>query len=330
MDETAVQIGAPRLAGGSLIEWTDYTFNPWWGCTRVSPACDHCYAERLAARFAPGLWDREGPRRLFGDAHWDEPLKWDRKAARDGVSRRVFCASMADVFEEHSALSGRRLRLWRLIESTPHLTWQLLTKRPQNVTRMVPAAWLREWPENVWLGTTIEGQRYANIRVPQLLDVPARVRFLSCEPLLEPLDLSGWLNLEWMDALGVPGEPMSFRGEGGWGAEMFGYMAGRRPGIHWVIAGGESGQSARPTDVRWVRDLRDQCAAVEVAFFFKQWGEWCPWSVVESTPELTEQVTTAARFPRTKTWDDGSHAVRVGKHSAGRELDGREWSEFPA
>jgi protein gp37 len=176
----------------SKIEWTDYTFNPWWGCARVSPACRSCYADTLATRYGHDqLWRRKGPRRLMSDTHWKQPLKWNRDAERDGTPKRVFCASMADVFEDHPDVAESRQRLWDLINATPWLHWQLLTKRPENVAAMAP--WGNDWPDHVWLGTSVENQRWAETRIPHLLAIPAKTRFLSCEPLLGPVDLSQWM-----------------------------------------------------------------------------------------------------------------------------------------
>jgi protein gp37 len=136
---------------GSKIEWCDHTFNPWWGCARVSPGCRFCYAERDARRYGHQVWGRHGPRRLLSEANWRLPLRWDRDAERAGVPALVFCASMADVFEDHPQVVESRQRLWRLIEDTPHLRWLLLTKRPENVPAMVPRSWAGAWPEQVWL-----------------------------------------------------------------------------------------------------------------------------------------------------------------------------------
>lgn len=252
----------------TAIAWTDHTFNPWWGCVNVSPGCDNCYAEAFAKRTGHAVWGKDHGRRFFGEKHWAEPLKWEG---------RVFCASMADVFEPNDRLCAERERLWRLIDSTPHLTWQLLTKRPEQVPHLAPALWLENWPTNVWLGTTVEDQERAELRIPRLLKVPGvSVRFLSCEPLLEPVDLSRWLYIEWGDALRTPGTPESFRGEGGWGVEMVAAVRGQVPGIGWVICGGESGPHHRPMDPAWARDLRDQCQAAGVPFFFKQVGGRTP------------------------------------------------------
>jgi protein gp37 len=271
----------------SKIEWTHHTFNPWWGCVKVSPACKHCYAEKWAKRVGLDVWGRAAPRRFFSDAHWREPFKWNREAAEAGERRRVFCASMADVFEARGDLDAWRERLWPLIEATPNLNWLLLTKRPEYVGECVP--WGKRWPHNVWLGTTVENQRWAEERLPLLLEYPAAVRFASCEPLLGALDLRRWLRL-----------------------------APRR--LDWVIAGGESGHKARPMHPAWARGLRDQCVRVGVSFHFKQWGQWRPDAGVDVKGRL-----------RTVVKHDGESTVmvKVGKHAAGRVLDGVTWDDFP-
>ncbi|MCI0671755.1 MAG: phage Gp37/Gp68 family protein, partial [Myxococcaceae bacterium] len=173
------------------ISWTHSTFNPWWGCTRVSPGCDHCYAESFDRRVGGAHWGKGVPRRTFGDKHWGEPLKWNAAAAKAGERRRVFCASMADVFDAE-APDGALERLWALIRATPALDWLLLTKRPGRIRHSLPADWGDGYP-NVWLGTTVEDQERAEQRIPVLLDVPARVHFLSCEPLLGPVDVSRFM-----------------------------------------------------------------------------------------------------------------------------------------
>ena len=259
------------MAENSKIEWTEHTFNPWWGCTKVSPACDHCYAEAWAKRTGHSVWGAKSGRCLVSESHWLNPLRWDRAVAESGARARVFCASMADVFEWKAGLSSERQRLWVLIASTPNLDWLLLTKRPHLVSRLAP--WGSEWPENVWLGTTVENQRFAEKRLDHLLAVPAHVRFLSCEPLLGPIDLIQWIE-----------------------------------GIQWVIAGGESGPHARPSDPAWFRSVRDQCCEASVGFHFKQWGDWFP----------LEESSENVRFERR------------GKARSGRVLDGRTWDELPS
>lgn len=231
-----------HMAKDSSIEWTHHTFNPWWGCTKVSPGCKHCYAETFSHRIGQDIWGLRAERRFFGDAHWREPVKWNSEAFRNGERRRVFCASMADVFENRADLDPLRARLWQLISDTPALDWLLLTKRPDRVAKSVP--WSDTWPANVWIGTTAENQKWADKRIPVLLGLPATVRFLSCEPLLGSLNVSRWLT------------------------------GSRR--VDWVIAGGESGHKARPMHPSWTRELRDQCSAADVPFHFKQWGHWRP------------------------------------------------------
>jgi protein gp37 len=279
------------MAKNSKIEWTEHTFNPWWGCVRVSPACKHCYAETFAHRLGLDLWGKGSARRTLSDAYWRQPLAWNKAADEVGTRARVFCASMADVFEEREDLTPLRERLWSLIAQTPHLDWLLLTKRPEHVDAMVP--WHRSWPDNVWLGTTAEKQAWAERRVPELIKHPARVRFVSCEPLLGPVDLSSWLR-----------------------------QTARRRAVDWVIAGGESGHHARPSNPEWFRLLRDQCVDHGVAFHFKQWGNWCP-----TGPQLVN-----GHQSRKLRAHDGEPILlmNLGKKAAGRRLDGQEWNQAPS
>lgn len=232
------------------IEWANYTFNPWWGCEKVSPGCTHCYAEAFAKRLGHRVWGREEQRRFFGDEHWNAPLRWDEAAWKAGERRRVFCASMADVFEDQPGLGSQRARLFQLVEQTPNLDWLLLSKRPENFASMVPVRWLDGWPRNAWAGVTAEDQERADLRVPLLLGTPAAVRFVSAEPLLGPVDLTRLHD----DELGAT-----------WNALATGLL-------DWVIVGGESGAGARPCDLAWVRALRAQCVADGAACFVKQLG----------------------------------------------------------
>lgn len=270
------------MSKNSKIEWTHHTFNPWWGCTKISPGCDFCYAESWALRVGSNVWGAQASRRFFSEAHWKEPLRWNADAEKEGGRRRVFCASMADVFENRPELDPWRARLWDLVARTSHLDWLLLTKRPTLVARYAP--WQQDWPANVWLGTTVESQAWAEQRLPSLLEVPAAVRFLSCEPLLGPLDLRPYLHR-----------------------------------IDWVIAGGESGAHARPMNPEWPRNLRNQCVEAGVAFHFKQWGHWHP--------------ANPSEFRRAVQLEDSSgHPIwmaPLGKAASGRNLDGREWDEYP-
>jgi protein gp37 len=273
------------MGASTSIAWCHSTFNAWIGCHKVSPACQHCYAEAFAKRTGKKVWGLKAPRYFVGEDSWKKPLRWNREAERASERRRVFCGSMMDVFEEHSlgAISTdqniARRRLWRLIIDTPWLDWLLLTKRPENAEAVLPLEWWRDGlPPNVWMGTTVENQEYADLRIPHLLKIPARVRFLSCEPLLGPIDLSIPLQLGRCRSRGA--EPERFRcglpdGHEGnhhalieTGAPWFGMN-----GLHWVIAGGESGAHHREHHLEHSRSLRDQCAAAGVAFFFKQLGE---------------------------------------------------------
>jgi protein gp37 len=234
------------MGAKSKIEWTDSTFNPWVGCTKVArargapSACDFCYAEKWAKRSGQVEWGNH-PRRRTTEAYWRNPLAWNNRArlfqTEHGRRQRVFCASLSDVFDNQVDPSWRA-DLFNLIRACDELDWQLLTKRPQNIRKMLPVDWGDGYP-NVWLGTSIESDRYT-FRADWLRRTPAAVRFLSLEPLLGPLPS---LDLE---------------------------------GIGWVIVGGESGPGARPVDPDWVRDLRDRSVDAGVPFFFKQWGGRTP------------------------------------------------------
>lgn len=381
--------------GLSNIEWCIYTFNPWRGCTKVSPGCANCYAEVMSGRNPGvlGIWGPKGTRVVAAESYWNLPLQWNRKAKKLGKRLSVFCASLADICEDWSGdlkypdgspayhqddidiypasaipvslgsssgleilatnrrlavLDDARTRLKKLIEATPNLDWLLLTKRPENYPKMF---W-DVWPNNAWAGTSVEDQKYADIRIPYLLKVNAKIRFLSCEPLLGSIDL----DVAHADKdghcvkckLGF-GPPHEYRGEHECPA---GFKS--RCGLHWVIVGGESGKNARPMHPAWVRSLRDQCFAADINLFFKQWGEWRP-------PLENEDFNTAYGYdanpsallvePRDGTVhcfiphdDDGmSHGdnpldikthrcqpmLRVGKKAAGREIDGRIWDEIP-
>lgn len=245
----------------SGIEWTDHSYNPWWGCEKVSPACDRCYAESSAKRWGHDIWGKDSPRRFFGDKHWNEPMKWELEAIRAGKPALVFCASMADVLEDRKDLEPHRKRLWALIKATPHLRWLLLTKRPENYATMLPAGWLDKPRENVWIGTTAENQRRADERIGHLVKVPAVVRWLSVEPLLEEIDLSEHFRTALLQETGKVDDR---------GIHMVCTEAA--PLIHWVIIGGESGFGTRPMDENWARRMIADCRKAGVAPFVKQLG----------------------------------------------------------
>ena len=194
----------------------------------------------MVERVGQKVWGPKAERRFFGERHWLEPIKWNADALATKRRRRVFCASMADVFEDRDNLHQWRTRLWKLIEETPQLDWLLLTKRPELVSTFT--GWGNNWPHNVWLGTTVENQDAADSRLPHLAGIPAAVRFISAEPLLGSVNIRPWLETA----------------------------------IDWVITGGESGPKARPSSPSWFRDLLGQCVAADVPFHFKQWGDWMP------------------------------------------------------
>lgn len=216
----------------SAITWTHHTFNPWWGCWKISPGCKHCYADAFDHRLGGSHWGADAPRRFFGEKHWNEPLKWASAALRAGERHRVFCASMADVFEDRRDLDEWRTKLWFLIDKTNDaLDWLLLTKRPDRIDRLMPAA---GFGRNVWLGTTVEDMEHA-WRVDALTTVPAAVHFVSWEPALGPVDVAGW-------------------------------------DIDWLVCGDESGRVRRPAEVDWFRAARDACERDGIAFHMKQWA----------------------------------------------------------
>lgn len=310
------------MSENSKIEWTDHTFNPWEGCQKVGPGCDHCYAETRNARFAGGTavnWGPSAPRRRTSASNWELPKRWNAQAEafmnQHGRRQRVFCASLADVFD--NAVDPQwRADLFALIAATPNLDWLLLTKRIGNVGNMLPVPFdfAKQYP-NVWLGATITSQAEADRDIPKLLALDARVRFLSMEPLLGPVDLTSVMVANRVMRNMVP--------------------AIQR--LDWVIVGGESAAGARPMHPDWARGLRDQCAAAGVPFLFKQWGEWVPrgpesmgYPLVEGVPRI--RLTDLGENGSDLGAEGDNHVwmQRAGKKTAGRLLDGRTLDEAPA
>lgn len=336
------------MAEQSKIEWTDHTFNPWEGCQKVAPECDHCYAEARDVRFTGGThWGPKAPRRRTSTQNWNKPRRWNAQAdaffAAHGRRQRVFCASLADVFD-NAIDPAWRADLWALIRECDRLEWLLLTKRPQNIAKMLPPDWGDGWL-HVWLGTSAGTQKTANHNIPHLMAAPATIRFVSAEPMLGPLDLTQ--AMEGESAL-----EMDCWGQCGWcdsgkhalhncwrGRQSDRDFAKGRSGLDWVICGGESGPNARPMHPDWARSLRDQCRDADVPFFFKQWGNWA----VEidrdnDDPDWRADYKKARRDGWTILNFEGGrgfHGERVclmkrsAKDAAGRELDGQEWNEVP-
>lgn len=287
------------MGENSKISWTHHTWSPWWGCARVSPGCEHCYAETFAKRTGHKVWGRTAERRFLADP-FRALLKMQAKAERAGERHRVFIASMADIFEAHPIDETRtrqdaiRAALWALTPSLTALDLLLLTKRPENVASMVPAAWMAgAWPSNAWMLTTCEDQPRADERIPHLLRLPAPVRGVSYEPALGLIDFDkGRCDVHDRQFIGHNHpEFLEFCTEcaaNGWTGELtYGHWL-KDDGISWVVVGGESGGGARPFDVEWARMTVRQCRDAGVACFVKQMGAK-PQRAIHVQHELTIQ-----------------------------------------
>ncbi len=301
----------------SGIEWTDATWNPVTGCDKVSPGCDRCYAETIAHRFAGTKAYPNGFQVTLRPDRLGQPLRWRRP-------RRIFTNSMSDLF--HDAIPDEYIaQVWDVMAQARQHTFQILTKRPGRM-RSLMTRWQENMPgplPNVWLGVSAEDQKWADVRIPILLDTPAAIRFVSAEPLLGPIDIRQHLTFEcpvcyhtapWTDGLiaGYDDAPFNEYWCQTCGKET--ELAACEPQLHWVIVGGESGHGARPMHPDWARRLRDQCTAVGVPYLFKQWGEYRPGGI------YTTDVADLPGWPAMR---------RVGKKAAGRELDGRTWDQYP-
>lgn len=330
------------MTDNTAIEWTDATWNPLRGCSRVSEGCRNCYAESVAHRFSGPGRPYDGLTRIVnGRPTWtgeirlvpellDQPLRWKRP-------RRIFVNSMSDLFHERVPDDFIRSVFATMAAARWH-TFQVLTKRP---TRM--RALLKLWTEegavlpNVWLGVSVEDQQTADDRIPLLLDTPAAVRWISAEPLLGPIDLYPSAYLPCPNAAdGLSMDPSTGDYECCRKCDFTGVSD--EIGIDWVVAGGESGQHARATHPEWFRSLRDQCKTADVPFLFKQWGEW----VDERHAHLDQPIATRLRKTVSRLASDGtvypmrgpgpeSYAgiYRVGKKAAGRLLDGVLHDAYP-
>lgn len=334
------------MSANTAIEWADHTFNPWTGCQPVSLGCDGCYAAAWAKRAGRDFSVRKRTKT------WGDPVKWNdlhqEFFAAHGRRQRVFCASLADVFDNQVDPQWR-IDLLELIAACPNLDWLLLTKRIGNAESLLDEAlnvmshgvtWWRDmpWP-NVWLGATVCNQAEADRDIPKLLATPAAVRFLSIEPMLGPI------NLQKPRTACCPNKGACFPGAAGErlvvDSESGGYtmecICSRLNGLHWVICGGESGPKARPMHPDWARSLRDQCAAAGVPFMFKQWGAWEVASIANGHFDC-DMARNAAHWvdvdgslhkPSSLGLTNAYAMVKVGKKAAGRLLDGIEHSGFP-
>jgi protein gp37 len=325
------------MADKSRIEWTDATWNPIRGCSRVSDGCRNCYAETVANRFCKPGSPYEGVVRIGADGkgtgQWNGEIKFVEERLLDPLKwkhpRRIFVNSMSDLF--HEKVTDEMLtRIFAVMALCPRHTFQVLTKRPERMKAYITLDWEpRRYIEgeepwslpNVWLGVSVEDQKTANARIPLLLQTPAAKRFLSAEPLLGEIDLAA---VPRVDVSHVPV-----------GAQL----------LHWVICGGESGPGARPMHPDWARSLRNQCAAAKVPFFFKQWGEWLPWEPDGGPSEWKSQTGRMmdrhaipdTNDPAVRDWTDnclyeGDEICvhqRVGKKAAGYLLDGKVYQQFP-
>ena len=338
------------------IEWADYTFNPWIGCTKVSEGCANCYAERdFDKRRGYAKWGSAGTRVKTSEANWNKPRAWNRKAEKEGVRYRVFCASLSDVFEDwqhatrnhngnlifkkrneigeyvssqsefpspplsHVSLNDLRRDLFELIDETPFLDWLLVTKRPENILKMWPDNMIPMGPiesRRVWAGEGSQNHRH-NVWLVASVENQEQADKRIPE-LLKCRDLSPVLGLSCEPLLGP--------------VDLTDYITGATVRsdngypltIDWVIAGGESGPNARPMHPDWIRSLCGQCDVAEVPFFFKQWGEWCRGN--QANDALVDRIDRWDGPTMQECWD---YDYRFGKQWTGRELDGVEWSDFP-
>lgn len=292
------------MAETTKIEWVDHTFNPWIGCTRISDACDNCYAASMSHRRGWARFETGAPRKRTTADNWKKPLLWNKKAAAAGGRRKVFGPSLGDPFDAEVSDDWRADYL-KVIDATPWLDYILLTKRPQIAVKFFTG---RKVPDNLWPGVTAENQKMLELRAPIICSIEAKVHVLSAEPLLGPLRATDFLG------------------------------TGRRS-LSWVIAGGESGPKARPSHPDWFRSLRDQCQAAGVPFFFKQWGEFEPqhsnraWKRVPAHRWVSSSGPVISRDDERAVFEldpDAALMMRRGKKNAGALLDGRAWREFPA
>lgn len=316
------------MAENSGISWTDHTFNPWIGCTNVSPGCDHCYAEALATRRLGVPWGPGQPRRRTAPANWNKVLKWQREAddfkAAHGRYPRVFAASLADIFDNEVDREWRE-DFFALVRSTPDLQWLIVTKRIGNVEKMLPADWGTGY-KNVVLIVTVVNQEEADRDIPKLLGTPAWRRGLSIEPMLGPVSIARYLwpvHAHWpsqyrspVEAI-VAGDEVKYKPQG--------LVAADRTFVDWVITGGESAQlkgkrGLVDLQTQWVRDIAIECARSETPHHFKQWGNTIPTEQINRSWPNPVDLTQHRQIWR----EDRKTGIDMG-----RTLDGIEHNGFP-
>lgn len=308
------------MAENTKIEWAHHTFNPWIGCQKVGPGCDHCYAETWDARFEGVRWGPHAQRTRTKEANWTKVRRWNRKAGEAGIRERVFVASLADICDTHSSIKTEwRSDLAELVCACENLDFLFLTKRAGNITSVLSSMFPEGIPQNLWMGITIVNQEEADRDIIKLLkakqELGLSIAFLSMEPLLGPVDLA------FTGAR--PENSVNFRLDalrGVWmGRDHL--VSDHTARIDWVIVGGESGADARPMDPAWVRALRDQCQEAGTPFLFKQWGEWFAYGEIDA--QGRENSRTRGEDPTVwHAWPEGGFSVRLGKAQAGRHLDG--------
>ena len=338
------------MAENSKIEWTTHTFNPWTGCTKVSPGCKYCYAEALMdQRYHKVKWGPQGIRLRTSVSNWRKPLQWnktqwfqcpgcgwsgpEKDMLLDGcpnlichavcvpARQRVFVASLADIGEIHETILDEwRIDLVNLVTECNNLDWLFLTKRPENFNELYLDLFGGQLPDNLWVGTSVENNKTAGERIPQLLKIDAKVRFLSCEPLLEQMFIGFdiWFDQEYYE--GRIGKPRD------------GIARQYKDLIHWVIVGGESGPKARPMHPKWATSIRDECVSAGVPFLFKQWGEFVPWIPRDGNPgnhPIQHVRLDGLKYEPGDFTSPLQSMIKIGKHAAGRLLDGRTWDEYP-
>lgn len=296
--------------GKSKIEWTDRVWNTVTGCSKISPGCDNCYAERMSKRFAEtwGLPADDPFKVTLYPERLEQPLRWTKPS-------KVFVCSMADLFHDDVSFEFTH-EIWDVMKSCPQHTFLVLTKRPEKMKEALERiyslqrfGWAKGFWNHVWLGVTAENQEQADKRIPILLQISAAKRFVSVEPMLSEVKILNYL-----------GEEVKWN--------CHGDEISRRTSLDWVICGGESGPGARPMHPDWARSLRDQCKSAGVPFFFKQWGEWA-----ECPPEFQHKRIDIDGRDLTELpgiWDESDTVMqRVGKKKAGCLLDGQEWKQYP-